>query len=497
MPCLPYKKFPKKKFLFPIILLIALFLFFLLTYSYEPVTGYVDTIFDDIGSQATNSSDLFNDLSIYSGPNVNYTSIQDPDVTADEENFLTYLPHGGIHFQRVSLENAIFLANVTNRTLVIPPVIFGARIPYQTFSKLAHQLTQIGKEVLPNCTLVVGLERKEICQKKYDSVFRTLFPWDQLMDLSFVRRQIRIVNRPDFNQPNLFKIVNVTDTKQVYIQSDKQLYDFVIIDNSTTKESSPKFQSKLLLSDLQLRREKLLHFGSISSSARIVAELPENKKLFDQVRKNMIIGNSVLVGVVDNIVEQLGGLGSFVGLHIRKDNAFKNITAAINDVTRQLIQEYTPNSKFNVDINKDTGNKTNTEDVYDNLDDAEENNSLNEDSAKRDLKASELVEKCQERSTGSKTEYPLIYIATDAAHPKEAFAEIFSTFPCVYVLDDFSHYLESVKSMRNPTDNAPLGSYLLPLVDLMVSASGDKFIDTERSIFSIYAARLHEIRVGS
>src|SRR3954467_8612567 len=40
----------------------------------------------------------------------------------ESEKFMTYLPHSGLHNQRIALENAVYLAWVLNRTLIVPPL---------------------------------------------------------------------------------------------------------------------------------------------------------------------------------------------------------------------------------------------------------------------------------------------------------------------------------------------------------------------------------------
>src|SRR5689334_7685658 len=40
-----------------------------------------------------------------------------------EEQFITYLPHSQFHNQIIELKNAIVLAYLTNRTLIMPPIL--------------------------------------------------------------------------------------------------------------------------------------------------------------------------------------------------------------------------------------------------------------------------------------------------------------------------------------------------------------------------------------
>jgi len=63
-----------------------------------------------------------------------------PRVQPDEK-LLSYLPHSGFHNQRIALENALALARLLNRTLLVPPIHFGRRaIPYHNFTVLRRAL---------------------------------------------------------------------------------------------------------------------------------------------------------------------------------------------------------------------------------------------------------------------------------------------------------------------------------------------------------------------
>jgi len=49
-------------------------------------------------------------------------------VTPDGK-FLSYLPHSGFHNQRIALENALVLARLLNRTLLVPHKLHGLFMP--------------------------------------------------------------------------------------------------------------------------------------------------------------------------------------------------------------------------------------------------------------------------------------------------------------------------------------------------------------------------------
>ncbi|KAG0280645.1 hypothetical protein BGZ96_001473 [Linnemannia gamsii] len=87
--------------------------------------------------------------------------------------------------------------------------------------------------------------------------------------------------------------------------------------------------------------------------------------------------------------------------------------------------------------------------------------------------------------------YTPIYLATDAHQPRSnpIFDHLFSTFDCIFTLDDFSEDLEPLTQYRNPEDGALMARFLIPMVDAMVVAKAAAFFGTPASTFSNYIQR--------
>ncbi|KAF9145855.1 hypothetical protein BGX30_006338 [Mortierella sp. GBA39] len=87
--------------------------------------------------------------------------------------------------------------------------------------------------------------------------------------------------------------------------------------------------------------------------------------------------------------------------------------------------------------------------------------------------------------------YTPIYLATDAHQPRSnpIFDRLFSTFDCIFTLDDFSEDLEQLTQYRNPEDGALMTKFLIPMVDAMVVAKAAAFFGTPASTFSNYIQR--------
>jgi len=419
------------------------------------------------------SQSLFQSSEGSSSDNAGNDFFDDYEENEDEERYLTYLPHSGFHNQRIALENALFLAWATNRTLIMPPIVLGSRIPYQPFPRLFKLLSSFNpknKQTLPDCSNLVGAHLAS-CLKTYRRLFFTFLQWDELMDLSAAKDKVRIINRYDFNISNLYQKLNFTE-EDVYVLEDQVLYSFQICDNPNTRIRLDKFQDRVSLNSIRKHPQKLLHFSSLFSSYRILAELPENREVLDLIQRNMVISHPVLTKVVDKIVEELGGQGSYVGVHIRVGDGFfkKQLAKTVAAMTEKLLSDYGPASSS-----------------------AEIADSVQTISEERTFKENGSLSSCSSQNGN----YPVLYLATDSTQAEEDLAGILSVFPCVFMLSDFNAYLGEVKQMVNPVDNVNLQEFFVPLIDLMVVAKGGRFIGTHRSTFSNYADRLHEVWVGN
>ncbi|KAF9410719.1 hypothetical protein BGZ94_001554 [Podila epigama] len=72
-----------------------------------------------------------------------------------DEKYLTFLPHSGFHNQRSELENALVLARLLNRTLIIPKVYLGPPMPWLTFHLLHSRLLYQTKIGLDHCRALI------------------------------------------------------------------------------------------------------------------------------------------------------------------------------------------------------------------------------------------------------------------------------------------------------------------------------------------------------
>ncbi|KAG0247848.1 hypothetical protein BG011_000810 [Mortierella polycephala] len=83
--------------------------------------------------------------------------------------YLTFLPHSGFHNQRSELENALLLARLLNRTLIMPKVYLGPPMPWLTFSQLHARLLYQTKIGLDHCRAILENQVEEELESGLES----------------------------------------------------------------------------------------------------------------------------------------------------------------------------------------------------------------------------------------------------------------------------------------------------------------------------------------
>ncbi|KAG1730188.1 hypothetical protein EDB19DRAFT_1741188 [Suillus lakei] len=155
--------------------------------------------------------------------------------------YLSYLPHSGLHNQRIALENALVLAQQVNRTLLVPFL-----------------------PGLKHCPLVpIGIPTPDECSG-YDEW--TSIPWDHLVDLHAIGEKIcvNMIQWDGSPAAEWMKKLNINifeaDTLTLH---DAGPYDFRFLD--TFDDVSPtrdKYLYSIDIPALAQAPEKLVQIGS-------------------------------------------------------------------------------------------------------------------------------------------------------------------------------------------------------------------------------------------
>nr|CAG8542822.1 15267_t:CDS:2 [Entrophospora candida] len=356
----------------------------------------------------------------------------------------------GFHNQRIALENAIVLSWFLGRTLVIPPPLLG-------FRKTMHQLEKLLTELRPEPVEIVCKDAKEKfkCIKFHKSY--TFYQWDKLFDLSIIKEyNVKTLPVADYSEKTLFKLLNISDPENQVHKSFKyhtnhSLYESDTPDAKRLKDK-PNWDFESLMA-LKNNKKKLLYFGSLFGTNRLILDSSDAITFRDKVRSTMMPNNKLMLEVVDKIVDNLDGFLNFITIHARLgDNRFRR------DKDRHLAQ-------FIGNVGNDFPNLSSFQQIsYSNY----------------SCKAQPYI-----------NEIPKLFIASDVKKDDELIGPLIEAFPCLYMLSDFYPLLEPYKTLKNPVDNKIMYKFLLPLTDLMVAARASNVYALRFSTFSGYLNRYH------
>ncbi|KAF0537724.1 ciga protein [Gigaspora margarita] len=151
----------------------------------------------------------------------------------------------------------------------------------------------------------------------------TMYNWEELIDFTFLKDHIKYIHRQDFDFKYLLESLHIYNDLEVYnVTNDEDRYQQRYYDDPTSTIELDKFKERVNLIDLSKKSEKLLHFGSVFSSFRIVRQLPESIKFWNKLIKKMLPNTPTIINVVDKIVDRIGGMDSFIGVYARLGDGF-------------------------------------------------------------------------------------------------------------------------------------------------------------------------------
>jgi hypothetical protein len=430
------------------------------------------------------------------------------------EKYITYFPHSGFHNQRIELENALLLASYLNRTLLLPHVVLGnPAIPWLRFDKMYERLILQHKHGLEYCAPL--FQKDEPVPAECLNYPRwTSVPWTFFYDFGEIKERVRIIFRPDLSLEWIQDTFNLTDD-QIYTFKDNSPYEFRVYDLPESTTPLTKFTNRVDLSTLEAVKEPVMHFGSVFGSYRVLAQSTEHQELLKFIRRNMIFKNPTLLASASRVVSQLGGVGKFVGIHLRVGDGLFRMRASItiDDIYHQLVNDFTDltvqevkeyDAAHDQDRLEDTGYEVRLlRDSSQEIDTSKMPISVqhpSNDILEQRLGQPDATIQCQPiDGRNDRFARTVIYIATDCPHPRShpLLQKIVKTFPCVLFLDDFMDSVSDLKKLQVVEEGVKLESYLIPMVDAMIAAQGHTFFGTNSSTFSSYIERqLHPVYTG-
>ncbi|KAF6760104.1 GDP-fucose protein O-fucosyltransferase-domain-containing protein [Ephemerocybe angulata] len=368
--------------------------------------------------------------------------------------YLAYLPHSGFNNQRIALENAMTLARLLNRSLLVPPVRFGAKpIRYLPFTTLDHSLRLAASDGLEHCgDIPPYLTLPVDCLDHSDS---TLVSWNTLFNMSQIEKEQNLIHL-DSLSPIRYLDTLTSQPDGVLQLRDESPYNFRFEDGAHSSLS--KYIESIPIEQLSDIQHPVLQFGSLFGTTRLALGVQGSAALL-RIRRMMVLENPTLNAIVDAIVLRLGG-NSYIGLHLRiGDGTFydrKEIT--IQESWRFLLQRA---GCSDLEI---------------------------EESAMQNPLLSQSWSQSQHIRHSSPSLCALstpIFISTDSKNPRTdpILLPFRQAFPSVRFLMDFQDQLKPLRAVVN-TDGVRLSNYLEPLVDAMIVARADSVVGTLGSTFS-------------
>jgi len=280
-----------------------------------------------------------------------------PTITSSRppssEKFLAYSTHSGYHNQRISLENALTLASLLGRTLLLPPVWLGHAIPYIAFDKLGRRLQMANKDGLDRCKPIgeggTGDAIPRECEGYYDW---TVAHWSFLVDLPAANKWVKTRDRIDQTDEWLVNELGLGwkkngDKDNTFYMKDATMYDFRFYDALDDDEPLSAFKQRVDIGKFKKDSDKykLVHLGSLFGTSRLRTTDEANWNVRSAMRQAMVSTNPLLEKITTAIRDKLGGPGRYYGLHLRvgdgifQENAVANMkevwTALCTDKMKQ------------------------------------------------------------------------------------------------------------------------------------------------------------------
>lgn len=281
------------------------------------------------------------------------------------------------------------ISKTLNLTLVVPPAMLGDPIPHRPFAVEQRLLSETHlSNVEPNKCRFVKRPKKWkdmkllTCIDRNGRWNRIMLPWEELFKLDPLRQMgFDWITMDEFMEE---VGVDVRDHKwmepfdklnqTVVFEDDDHVWAYRFAENGfkppwqpkkggsakSSKHPSPrqpvtlgKYRGPLLnLSQLRLDLEaqesfRILHFGSVFGSDRVIMSSKDGQEMAKAVEDTLLYSNPKLHSFSDKFVERLGGRGSFIGLHLRIGEARgggemfnskpdETVTAVLNEVSAWL-----------------------------------------------------------------------------------------------------------------------------------------------------------------
>ena len=432
--------------------------------------------------------------------------------------YLTYLPHSGLHNQRIALENALTLAHLLNRTLLVPPARLGPKtLRYVRSSTLARMLQLSDKrQGRSHCAhLPVDITPPDECA---DYMAYTLVPWAWLVDLGPVEARQTLVRVSNGTAAWIEERLGVHSNETLFLP-DTEPYQYQFVDTPAPVREGDKYLHTIAIDTLAVAPQRLIQLGTLFGSSRLRLRQAVNRRVRGETRRHMVFANAALKLAAERIGKVLGG--TYVGAHVRvgdgrfQKGARKNARVVwwklVRDVlgldieTALGLERHVWSSMDGV-MATDGYNRDNSNGADDDDDDMVDTDEMLEPpEIPPDMPSLRVPHpplpplpdifspklSCRNRlhtMPGLRRLNVPLFIATDAPDGLDdpLLAPLIRVFPCTFILGSFQAETAHVEGLRNGYDGVRLAGYLAPIVDALVMGGAWAVVGTEGSTFSRY-----------
>ncbi|CAG7849251.1 SubName: Full=Uncharacterized protein {ECO:0000313/EMBL:CCA67967.1} [Serendipita indica DSM 11827] len=414
----------------------------------------------------------------------NSLSTVEPSAT----RFLAYIPHSGFHNQRIELENAIVLAKLLNRTLVLPLARLGSHpLTYKPFDELLENYGHSDKARLSHCRHEDTSFNSTVKEcRKFERY--THVSWQDIIDLQRVMGLgVGIVERWDFTPRYLQDTLGVGDGDTFWLK-DSSAYHFQFHDALKGRKGGGKFHTYISIPDFAVSSERyrLVHLGTLFGTSRLSLTSRSNDQLLRKVRAAMRLANARLDSLAHTVTARMGGTDTYHAIHFRSGDG---IFAERARYTAQVILANVLRHAYGVDIfSRDAFKELGLNTSVQAFQRIVLSGSLPLRRPKKIFPRRLCVRSGRTREGWQVSLSTPLFIATDAYNPRthallEAYRRI---FPCIAFLSDFPDVAEELEELVNPLDGSPMARFFLPFLDATILSRAASFVGTPESTFSKY-----------
>ncbi|CAO3684095.1 unnamed protein product [Rhizopus stolonifer] len=393
------------------------------------------------------------------------------------EKYITYYPHSGLHSQRISLINAIIIAKALNRTLIVPEMSIGKAIPWNPSKRLERMMSMCPGH--SNTGSVCYIFRDYIS-----------LPTEAIFDLSFARHNgVLLVARANMSLSYFEDVWSATE-QDIYHIRESTRFSYRIFDRKDNHDTLYNFTRRIDIQDLATVEERFIVFGSVFYENRLSLSDPELVLFAHHLHGETVLNHPIVTQQALKIISLFGGPNHFVGAHLRQgDGIFKKFQNHTESAIKLgLGQDIIPRAEYNPTRPPAPSNRSLT---------SQETDMLKNLQGIKDVTT--LLTQCLTiHHADNHPRFRLIYLATDASHPRDTLKDLHIEFPCLFTLSDFPEIVQQAL-MAQPIpigndwvdcESARLGtqvnSFLIPMIDAEVASHASAFVGTSRSTFSAY-----------